>query len=47
LTQRCEDKVFEMTAKDIALLAWCIARLELPAKHPFFQKTFRIMEKYV
>lgn len=36
-----------MTAKDIALLAWCIARLELHAKQPIFQKTFRIMEKYV
>jgi hypothetical protein len=47
LTKRCEEKVFDMTPKDIALLGWCISRLDLSPKLPFFQKTFKMMENYV
>lgn len=47
LTKKCEEKVFDMSPKDIALLGWCIARLELSHEHPLYGKTFRMMERYV
>ena len=47
ISTQCEEQLFKMHPKDLALIVWCQARLKFPLKHPFVEMAFKLVARFI